>query len=237
MIQPTPAAVRVAKRALERRKTVPRSKRGGLDARQAHEQGIGSGVMRARDIASGKKVNAYQVKAFFDRHRHNYVKARADGKRWEDSKAWQAWDLWGGEPLRKQVEREVAKDKRQRRKNPSSSYDDIEIDYEKPECDPLIPSERIKRVPLTDASILAKKFPDKFKRPDISMMRLIKPGAFVKVNVNGERIWLKVTGYEKRRYHGAVMNLPLTERLDLGDRIYFQKRNVYNVIERRNTHA
>jgi len=79
---------------------------------QAHEQGIGSGVLRARDIAAGKRINAYQVKAFFDRHRHNYVKARADGKTWENSKAWQAWDLWGGEPLRRQVESAVKKDKK-----------------------------------------------------------------------------------------------------------------------------
>lgn len=109
-IKPNESAKKVAGRALERRKKLPRSKRGGLDAMQAHEEGVGSGVMRARDIASGKRINAYQVKAFFDRHRGNYVKAKADGKRWEDSKAWQAWDLWGGEPLRKQVESAVRKD-------------------------------------------------------------------------------------------------------------------------------
>ena len=111
-IYPNDRARVVARRALDRRKDLPRSKRGGLDAIQAHEEGVGSGVMRARDIASGKRVNAYQVKAFFDRHRGNYVKARADGKKWEDSKAWQAWDLWGGEALRKQVESAVSKDKR-----------------------------------------------------------------------------------------------------------------------------
>jgi hypothetical protein len=123
-IYPNEAAKKVARRALERRKELPKSKRGGLDALQAHEQGIGSGVMRARDIASGKRINAYQVKAFFDRHRHNYVKAKADGKKWEDSKAWQAWDLWGGEPLRKQVEAAVKKDKRKRAKeNPKPKSD------------------------------------------------------------------------------------------------------------------
>jgi hypothetical protein len=118
-IYPNERAKAVARRALDRRKDLPRSKRGGLDAIQAHEEGVGSGVMRARDIASGKRVNAYQVKAFFDRHRGNYVKAKADGKKWGDSKAWQAWDLWGGEPLRKQVESAVAKDKRS--SNPSKA--------------------------------------------------------------------------------------------------------------------
>lgn len=111
-IYPNKSARLVARRALDRRKKLPRSKRGGLDAQQAHEQGIGSGVMRARDIASGKRVNAYQVKAFFDRHRGNYMKARADGKRWEDSRALQAWDLWGGEHLRKQVERSAKIDRK-----------------------------------------------------------------------------------------------------------------------------
>jgi len=115
-IYPNKSSRVVARRALDRRKKLPRSKRGGLDAQQAHEQGIGSGVMRARDIAAGKRINAYQVKAFFDRHRGNYTKARADGKKWEDSKAWQAWDLWGGEPLRKQVEAAVKKD---RKENPA----------------------------------------------------------------------------------------------------------------------
>jgi len=117
-IYPNKSAVKVAKRALERRKKLPKSKRGGLDAMEAHEQGIGSGVLRARDIAAGKRINAYQVKAFFDRHRSNFVKAKADGKKWEDSKAWQAWDLWGGEPLRKQVEKAVEKDKKMRKSNP-----------------------------------------------------------------------------------------------------------------------
>ena len=117
-IYPNKSAVKIAKQALERRKDLPKSKRGGLDAMEAHEQGIGSGVLRARDIAAGKRINAYQVKAFFDRHRSNFVKAKADGKKWEDSKAWQAWDLWGGEPLRKQVEKAVAKDKKEREKNP-----------------------------------------------------------------------------------------------------------------------
>lgn len=119
-IQPSAAARSVARRALDRRKRLPKSKRGGLTAAQAHEQGIGSGVMRARDIAAGKRVNAYQVKAFFDRHRQNYLNARTQEKRWEDSKAWQAWDLWGGEPLRKQVEAAVKKDRKQ---NPGDFWD------------------------------------------------------------------------------------------------------------------
>lgn len=114
------ASRKVAARALECRKELPKSKRGGLDPMQAYEEGVGSGVLRARDIVAGKRVNAYQVKAFFDRHRGNYLKAKAAGKRWEDSKILQAWDLWGGEPMRKQVEAAVRKD---RRSNPRPFFD------------------------------------------------------------------------------------------------------------------
>lgn len=121
-IKPNKSAVKVAKRALERRKKLPKSKRGGLDPMEAYEQGVGSGVMRARDIANGKKINAYQVKAFFDRHRKNFVNANLKGLDWEDSKALQSWDLWGGEPLRKQVEKAVAADKK-RAKNPAQGLD------------------------------------------------------------------------------------------------------------------
>lgn len=229
MIHANAAARRVAKSALERRKKLPKSKRGGLGPLEAHEEGVGSGVMRASDIAKGNRVNAYQVKAFFDRHRHNYVKARAEGKAWEDSKILQSWDLWGGEPMRKQVETAVKKDKkkRARQKNPPAPPE--EKDHPNPECQPLEVSDRIKRVRLVDAAKLAREHPKTFKRPTTAKLRKVKPGAFVKVNVGGERIWLRVTGYEKRRYHGAVANLPDDPRLDLGTRVYFQKRNIYSV--------
>ena len=41
--------------------------------------GVGSGVLRARDIVAGKRVNAYQVNAFFNRHLKNYVNASIEG--------------------------------------------------------------------------------------------------------------------------------------------------------------
>lgn len=110
-IKPSKSAIRDAKRGLEARKKAPKSKKGGLSAMQAAEEGVGSGVLRARDIVAGKKVNAYQVKAFFDRHRQNYLNAKLKGLKPEESKAIQAWLLWGGEPLRKQVERAVKMDR------------------------------------------------------------------------------------------------------------------------------
>jgi hypothetical protein len=78
-IQPTKAAVTAANKGLEARKKAPKSKKGGLDTQQAKAEGVGSGVARARDIIAGKKVNAYQVKAFFDRHRQNYLNAKMKG--------------------------------------------------------------------------------------------------------------------------------------------------------------
>lgn len=116
-IKPTKAAIAAAKKGLEARKKAPKSKKGGLDTQQAKAEGVGSGVARARDIIAGKRVNAYQVKAFFDRHRQNYLDAKLRGLRPEESKAIQAWLIWGGEPLRKQAEQAVEKDKKMA-KNP-----------------------------------------------------------------------------------------------------------------------
>ena len=228
MIKANAAAQRVAKQALERRKRLPKSKRGGLDAREAGEQGIGSGVMRARDIAAGKRVNAYQVKAFFDRHRHNYIKAVAQNKSWDDSKILQAWDLWGRRAYAQAGGKAVSEDKKRTERKRNPPVPPQEVDYLKPISPVPVTGGPIKRVELADAAKLARKH-KAFKRPTPSQIRKVKPGAFVKVNVNGERIWLLVTGYEKRRYHGAVANLAADPRLDLGTRIYFQKRNIYSV--------
>lgn len=121
-IQPTDAAITAAKKGLEARKKAPKSKKGGLDTQQAKAEGVGSGVARARDIIAGKRVNAYQVKAFFDRHRQNYIDAKMKGLKAEESRAIQAWLIWGGEPLRKQAEREVAKhEKILAKENPMSN--------------------------------------------------------------------------------------------------------------------
>jgi hypothetical protein len=115
-IRPNQSAILAAKRGLEARKKAPKSKKGGLSAMQAAEEGVGSGVLRARDIVAGKKINAYQVKAFFDRHQQNHLNAKLKGLKPEESKAIQAWLLWGGEPLRKQVESAVRRDKAKRLK-------------------------------------------------------------------------------------------------------------------------
>jgi hypothetical protein len=106
-IYPNKSSIKAAERGLRAREKAPKSKRGGLDALQAAEEGVGSGVLRARDIIAGKRINAYQVKAFFDRHQGNYLDATAKGLKPEQSRAIQAWLIWGGDPLYRQVKRAV----------------------------------------------------------------------------------------------------------------------------------
>lgn len=70
-------------------------KRGGLDTRQAGQQGIGSGVARARDLAAGKGVSPATIGrmlSFFARHEKNKdtPPEKGNGKI--------AWLLWGGDP-------------------------------------------------------------------------------------------------------------------------------------------
>jgi hypothetical protein len=90
-----PQAVRNnAKRGLELRQ---KHGRGGLDTKQASEQGIGSGVQRASDLASGDSVSLRTVKrmhAFFSRHEKNKDSREPDGS---PGAGMIAWLLWGGD--------------------------------------------------------------------------------------------------------------------------------------------
>jgi hypothetical protein len=79
-----------AKRGLELRRQFGR---GGLTTAQAGEQGIGSGVARARDLMGGS-VSLETVKrmsAFFDRHRKNKDTPPEQGN------GMISWLLWGGD--------------------------------------------------------------------------------------------------------------------------------------------
>lgn len=71
--KPTKAMVSTAKRGLKARDDA--GGKGGLDTREAGSQGIGSGVARARDIASGKSLSLDTVKQmarWYMRHEKNY---------------------------------------------------------------------------------------------------------------------------------------------------------------------
>jgi len=69
--------------------------RGGLDTSQAHKEGVGSGVARARDIINGN-LSLESVKrmyAFFSRHEKNYnpKKKMPDGGPTAGTIAWLLW--------------------------------------------------------------------------------------------------------------------------------------------------
>jgi len=238
-IKPNEAAKRAAKRGLEARKKAKPSKRGGLDAQQAKEAGVGSGVMRARDIVAGKRINAYQVKAFFDRHKSNYVNAVLAGKKSHESKAIQAWLIWGGEPLRKQVEKAVAKDKRERAKgrkrNPGapSGEDGMDLVWPRPEL--KFSQVRAKKgskslTDLGDARSLAIQH-ETFEVPTQAQIRRLKVGDSVQLERNAERFWVGLSGYIGKTHHGKVLHSRLARNQDLvpGDVIDFHTRNIYDI--------
>ena len=104
-VTPPKGAREAAKKGLAARKRAVPSKRGGLTTREAGKQGVGSGVARARDFVAGKRVDARQVKAFFDRHQRNYERAKAKKLKAKESPAIQAWLLWGGTPMWRAAER------------------------------------------------------------------------------------------------------------------------------------
>ena len=110
-----PQGVRnAAKRGLELRQKQPKSKKAGLDTRQAAAQGIGSGVARARDLVSGR-VSASTIRrmnAYFSRHAKNY---KLDpGKKPTEDKGYVAGLLWGGEAGKIWAARMVQKFKREK---------------------------------------------------------------------------------------------------------------------------
>lgn len=83
---PPVAVAAAARKGLELRAGLPKSRRGGTEV----------GIARARDLANRRPVSdatVKRMKAYFDRHAVD-----ASGKGWGvDSKGWQAWLLWGGD--------------------------------------------------------------------------------------------------------------------------------------------
>lgn len=238
-IKPNEASKKAAKRGLEARQKAKPSKRGGLDAQQAKEAGVGSGVMRARDIIAGKRVNAYQVKAFFDRHKRNYINAVLAGKKAHESRAIQAWLIWGGEPLRKQVEKAVAKDKRERakgrKKNPGRPGGAAGMDLVWPRPELKFSEVRAKRgsrklTDLGDARSLAIEH-ETFSVPTQAQVRRLKVGDAVQLERNAERFWVGLSGYIGKTHHGKVLHSNLARNADLaaGDVIDFHTRNIYDI--------
>ena len=92
-----PKSVRqAAKRGLELRK---KFHRGGLSSREAGKLGIGSGIVRAVNLAKGSKLSPSTVKRmhnYFSRHRVDKRPGWSNPK--NPSNGYIAWLLWGGDP-------------------------------------------------------------------------------------------------------------------------------------------
>ncbi|MBD3355369.1 hypothetical protein GF361_05280 [Candidatus Woesearchaeota archaeon] len=92
-----PKAVReAAKRGLELRK---KFKRGGLSSRTAGKLGIGSGIVRAANLAKGSNMaprTVKRMKNYFTRHQKD--KRPGWGNPKSPTNGYIAWLLWGGDP-------------------------------------------------------------------------------------------------------------------------------------------
>lgn len=103
-VYPPPAAQRIAREALEVRASLPESRQAGLTRGEARSLGITSGVERAKSIAAGEwQDDPGDIRRFFSRFSGQVSRARAQGKDMRSSKAIQAWNLWGGDPMREAV--------------------------------------------------------------------------------------------------------------------------------------
>ena len=80
-----------ARRALERRRELPPSRRGGTSV----------GVARARSLSDGQNIHIATIRrmvSFFARH--DTPAERRNRRNDNNSRAAIAWDLWGGNPGR-----------------------------------------------------------------------------------------------------------------------------------------
>jgi len=80
---------KVAKRVLEVRETLPKSRQAGTPV----------GLARANQLANGDNISLQtllRMRSYLIRARADYRTAKSQGKTRENSKAIQAYELWGG---------------------------------------------------------------------------------------------------------------------------------------------
>ena len=116
--KPPKSVQKAAKRGLELRK---KFKRGGLSSKEAGKLGIGSGIVRAIDLAEGSNMSPSTVKRmknYFTRHQKDKRLGWANPS--NPSNGYIAWLLWGGDPgwawARKIVKQMNAADKKHEKK-------------------------------------------------------------------------------------------------------------------------
>ena len=91
---PPKSVQEVARKALERRREAPKSKKGGTAV----------GISRGRDLARGANISIDSIRrmvSFFARHD---TPAERRNRREKISRASISWDLWGGNPGRRWAE-------------------------------------------------------------------------------------------------------------------------------------
>lgn len=98
-----------AQKALDKRKKLPKYKKGGLSPKEASRQGIKSGVTSARQLASGKGLSEDRLKAV-----RNFINRMAGVVKSEKGK--NALNLWGGREAGQWAERTLKQIERARKK-------------------------------------------------------------------------------------------------------------------------
>lgn len=84
---------------------------------------------------------------------------------------------------------------------------------------------------LVNAQELHKQEPE-FKVPSQDELDEIRPEDKVKVNAQGERFWIEITGVGIIKLIGKIRNNPITIRgLKFDDEVSFIKENVYDIYE------
>lgn len=124
---PPPAVRAAARRGLKLRRE---HGRGGLDTKQAKKEGVGSGVQRASDLASGDAISYQTVKrmkAFFSRHAQH-----GEHRQDKTSAAYISWLLWGGNAGKSWASKIVAQEEKKRGKRVDKSQVIAELEAIKP---------------------------------------------------------------------------------------------------------
>lgn len=124
---PPPSVRAAARRGLKLRRE---HGRGGLDTKQVKKGGVGSGVQRASDLASGDAISYQTVKrmkAFFSRHAQH-----GEHRQDKTSAAYISWLLWGGNAGKAWANKIVAQEEKKRGKRIDKSHVIAELESIKP---------------------------------------------------------------------------------------------------------
>jgi len=121
--KPPESVASAAKRGLELRKKASPSNKGGLDAKEAAKEGVGSGVQRAVNLKNRDELSPEVVKRMKSFLSRSEDAAKIDPDKRDkpyNDKGYVAWLLWGGNPAKAWAEKVVAQmeaaDKKKKKK-------------------------------------------------------------------------------------------------------------------------